>query len=148
MADFDIVYSNMLHNAAVKWGLEEMAGRPLIGLAPYWEDKGKGIIGNPYQPKQIPPVEVIQPERLPGNRIELFTFNGRWGFSLSVTCKTRNFCYGNFLKFCDPYPDRQAALEAAAAKIIEATKGDPKLTAWAKSLAQPKQIDMFELIGA
>lgn len=138
----------MLHDAAIKWGLEEMPGRPLIGLAPYWEGKGKGIIGDPYQPRQIPPAEVIEPEKLPGNRIELFTFNDRWGFSLSVQCAERMYCYGNFLKFCDPYPTRQAALEAAVARIIEDSKGDSRLTAWGKSLIKPRQISMFDLIGA
>lgn len=146
--DFDVVYSNLLHDAAVKWGLDEIPGRPLIGLAPYWEGKEKGIIGNPYQPEQIPPAEIIRSEKLPGNRIELFTFNGRWGFSLSVTSSERNFCYGNFLKFCDPYPTKQAALEAAVAKVIESAKGDRPVIAWAQALLQPQQIDMFDLIGA
>lgn len=140
LRDSDIAYSNLLHDSAAKWGLAVLPGRPVIGLAPV-SDPQDGIIGNPYQPGGMLPIEeTLKPPVDLGflNKIELFRFNGQWGYCLTLHVKEVSVGYGAFLKFCDPYPTRQAAIEAAARDIIHRVKGNKPLTGWAESLLKPQ----------
>jgi len=77
------------------------------------------------------------------NNIRLFKFNGRWGFCLSLQWNNGGWCYGPFLKFCDPYPTRKKALQAAASEIKLIHGIDKKIIKWAISLTQPKQLNLF-----
>ena len=82
--------------------------------------------------------EVLRFDR--NNLIRLFEFNGKWSFCLTITPKrSEGVHYGPFLKFCDPYPDRQTALEAARDKIVERCEDGPVI-AWAKYISGPQQI--------
>ena len=136
-------YSELLHNAAEEWGLEVMDGRPLIGLPPA-SDPLLGISGNPYQPDQIPPAEKItEPKSL--SRVDIFTFNSQWGFSASINHHNGGYGWGNFIKFCKPYPDKMAALTAAANYVEK--RADPQkdktLIKWAKNMLLPKQLSFI-----
>ena len=133
-----IRYSEMLHNSAAKWGLDVVPGRPLITDGPT----------NPYQQKILPTKETLQFDT--GSRhpteTRLFRFNGQWGYCLSLHVGNWSTSYGAFLKFCDPYPTREAAIHAAARDIIRRIKGKKgvgKLAAWAKSLLEPRQLSIF-----
>lgn len=140
-------YSELLHNSAIKWGLKEIPGRPLIGLPPAERsEKVDGIIGNPYQPDGLLPIsETFECDVVRFTSIELFEFNGRWGYCLDLSLANGTHTYGAFLKFCDPYPTRQAALEAAVADIHRRAdrERDKKIIGWATSLLAPKQMSLF-----
>ena len=63
-------YSNLLHDAAERWGLSVLPGRPLIGLPPVCEGKGEGIVGNPYAVEPIADSEVFSFENLISPKFE------------------------------------------------------------------------------
>jgi len=144
-------YSDMLHDAAIKWGHEPMPGRPRIGNAPAY--KGRGIVGNPYVEEPIPTVESLEFSR--GDirlTIDLFIHREQWGFSLTLTCNTYGASYGNFLKFCDPHPNRAGALVAARKEVLRRCEqpvadskpsGYASLIKWLDEISQPKQLSLF-----
>lgn len=103
-------------------------------------------IGSVFYDERIPSVEVFTPPdgvaRWPGNKIEIFTFNRLWGFSMSVYSGARGHCHGSFLKFCEPYPTRNKALQAAIDKFSRYAKCEKDLLLWASSLIY-KQLSLF-----
>ena len=140
------LYSKLLHNSAEKWGLDILPGRPLIGLAPC-SRRPDGIIGNPYQPKPISIVESFVYRAKKGRSqgtVNLFMFNGQWGYCLNISAGNRNFGYGPFLKFCELYQTRIAAIGAAVAEIISRVHDDNNLVRWARSLTELKQLSLFQ----
>ncbi|MBU0493888.1 MAG: hypothetical protein KKA73_00725 [Chloroflexi bacterium] len=140
----ELYYSELLHNSAAKWGLAVLPGRPLIGLSPHRAHHGvAGIEGNPYQPQQPEIIETLCWRN--GHEhaeIKLFVVNAQWGYCLSVWERDEGYSWGPCLKFCDPYPDRAAAVAAAAAYIAERARSK-KLVAWAQSLIRPCQLVLF-----
>ena len=138
-------YSELLHNSAEKWGLNILPGRPLVGLVPC-SRRPDGIIGNPYQPKPISIVETFVYRAKKGRsrgKVELFMFNGLWGYCLDISTKNYGFGYGPFLKFCKPYQTRLSAIGAAVAEIMSRVHDDNKLVRWARSLTASKQLILF-----
>jgi hypothetical protein len=83
------------------------------------------------------------------NKIHLFEFKGSWGYCLHIWPQPydRGIFYGPLLAFCDPFPDRLAALEGAAEELTKCygrseyteTK---KVLKWAQSLLAPRQLRM------
>jgi hypothetical protein len=144
LTDWNFLYSNLLHDAAARWGLPAIPGRPVIGLPPYYEGRGMGVVGNPYAQEPIPTAETHRYEK---DRVRclvrLFTFNGRWGFSLVYTGARQGFGYGNFLKFCQPHPARVDALAAAAAELAQRRDIAPEVLRWAEALSVPQQLALF-----
>lgn len=140
--EFDEYYSERLHDAAERWGLPVLPGRPLIGLPPNCEDRG--IVGNPYNPKQIPDAEVLEYE---SGRIRfkicLFTFNERWGYSLTYLSGHGGFAYGNFIKFCDPHPTRIAALADVPLTLQQHRDVSAGAIRWAQLLSEPHQLALL-----
>ena len=66
--------------------------------------------------KPVPTAEKIQLQT--GDTISLFTLNGLWGYSVVVLSGAMvGFCYSSYLKFCKPYPSREAAILAACDEI-------------------------------
>jgi hypothetical protein len=144
LTHWDNLYSNLLHDAAARWGLPAIPGRPVIGLPPYYEGSGMGVVGNPYAEEPIPTVETHQYEKDRVRcRVHVFTFNGRWGFSLGYTDARQGFDYGNFLKFCQPHPSRVDALAAAAAELAQRRDVAPDVLRWAEALSRPQQLALF-----
>ena len=89
--------------------------------------------------QHIPATEILcAPDRV--TTIELFQFNGRWGFSLRIADYGGNggMGYGSFLKFCDPYPDRDTALTAAVQYVVQRCSCEPRIVRWAQALRQPR----------
>ncbi len=82
------------------------------------------------------------------NRISLFQFRGKWGFCMHVwPGDEAGEFYGPRFSFCDPYPDRMAAIAAAVDKMLNIYKKSRRKEAkymiiWAKSLLEPKQLRM------
>jgi hypothetical protein len=137
-------YSNLLHDAAERWGLPVLPGRPLIGLPPICEGTGEGIVGNPYVVEPIPTSETLTFEKNRVRfRVSLFTFNGRWGYSLDYTDSRQGFSYGNFLKFCRPHPTRADALVDVPNALRWHREVDPEVIRWAQALSEPQQLTLF-----
>lgn len=64
----------------------------------------------------VPTAEEIELQT--GDTISLFTLNGLWGYSVvALSGSTLGFGYASFLKFCKPYPNREAAILAACDEI-------------------------------
>ena len=140
----DTFYSDLLHDAAERWGLSVLPGRPLIGLPPVCEGTGKGIVGNPYVVEPIPGCEVLTFEQGRTQlKVRLFTFNGLWGYSLSYADTKQGFSYGNFLKFCRPYPTRTEALADVSNELRQRKDVDPEVIRWAQALSEPQQLTLF-----
>ena len=141
-------YSELLHNSAAAWGLDVIPGRPLSGLSP--GNEARGIVGNPYHGK-ISTVEMHEfTEGQKHSKISLFMFNEQWGFCMDINYSNGGYGYGPFLKFCDPYPTKRLALQAAAKYVADSIDArteckpmDKRIIAWAKSLAEPKQLSLF-----
>ena len=78
--------------------------------------------------------------------VDLFTFNGKWSFSLCLSWSTGGTSHGNFLKFCTPYESRSAAIAAARAKIKKRVPADDrdrsKFVRWANTLGT-EQLTLF-----
>jgi hypothetical protein len=125
-------YNDLLYLHAAKWGLEIPDPKPLIN------DKT-----SPY-----PRATIIEQFRLPGDtpgrytEISLVTLNGRYSFTVCYQWQTRGCGYLPFLKFCDPYPTRTEALDAALAELKNA-KPPPEVQAWIRTLAEPQQLSLF-----
>lgn len=137
-------YSDLLHDAAERWDLPVLPGRPLVGLPPACE--GEGMVGNPYAAEPLADCEVLRFEK--GRvrlAVHLFVFNGRWGYSLSYADMHLGFGYGNFLKFCRPHPTREAALADVPDALQRRRDVDPGAIRWAQSLSQPQQLTLFEM---
>jgi hypothetical protein len=137
-------YSDLLHDAAERWGLSVLPGRPLIGLPPVCEGTGEGIVGNPYAAEPIPDSEVLTFEKDRVRcKVRLFVFNGRWGYSLDYTDTKQGFGYGNFLKFCRPHPTRVDALVHVPNALRWRRDIDPEVIRWAQALSEPQQMTLF-----
>ena len=99
------------------------------------------------RPTRVP--HIIEAFRLPGDtpdrytEIALVTLNGQYSFTLNYQWRTRGCGYLPFLKFCDPYPTKAAALDAAIAELKHA---DPpaEVHAWIHDLTAPKQLSLFQ----
>jgi hypothetical protein len=140
----DSLYSDLLHDAAERWGLSVLPGRPLIGLPPVCESTGEGIVGNPYAKEPIPDSEVLRFEKdRVCCKVYLFTFNGRWGYSLDYLDGRSGFSYGNFLKFCRPHPTRADALADVPNELRRRKDVDPHVIRWAQALSEPQQLTLF-----
>jgi len=104
-------------------------------------------IGSVFYDERIPPVEVFVPPAgvatLSGNRIEIFTFNELWGFSMVALSVKKGCGYGSFLKFCKPYQTRRSATQAAVEKFSRYAKDEKDLLSWVLSLVY-KQLSLFE----
>jgi len=109
--DWRSAYQKLLRTSSEKWGLD------------YIHEDAVPINETLYSPDGR-------------SYIKLFSFNGFWGYCLTLTSKYRGHRYGSFLKFCDPYPNREDALSAASRKVIQEFGEDPELVAWARSLRQ------------
>jgi len=73
----------------------------------------------------VPTSEAI--ELLPGDTISLFRLNGLWGYSLMLLSgSTVGVSYGAFLKFCQPYPNREAAVLASCDEIEQRAQPQPE----------------------
>ena len=140
----DSLYSDLLHDAAERWGLSVLPGRPLIGLPPVCEGTGEGIVGNPYAAEPIPDSEVwtFEKDRV-RCKVRLFVFNGRWGYSLDYTDTRQGFGYGNFLKFCDPHPTRIDASADVPKRLQRIRDVAPEVIRWAQALSEPQQMTLF-----
>lgn len=138
------LYSNLLHDAAERWGLSVLPGRPLIGLPPVCEGTGEGIVGNPYAAEPIPDSEVFtfDKDRI-RCKVRLFVFNGRWGYSLDYIGGHQGFSYGNFLKFCNPHPTRIDALVDVPNALRRRRNVAPEVIRWAQTLSEPQQMTLF-----
>jgi hypothetical protein len=138
------IYSDLLHDAAERWGLPVLPGRPLIGLPPVCEGTGEGIVGNPYVAEPIPGCEVLTFEKNRVRfRVSLFIFNGRWGYSLDYMDTRQGFSYGNFLKFCRPHPTRADALADVPNALHWRMDVDTHVIRWAQTLSEPQQLTLF-----
>lgn len=121
-------YAALLWRASRKWGLDSV----------YTES--------------VPASETFEVSLGPQpNRIELFTLNGQWGFSMTIDGGDLGFGYSSFLKFCDPYPTREDAIDAAI-RFIEKRFSEARVThsrskavlAWAQGLRQASmQLKLF-----
>ncbi len=121
-----------------------MPGRPLIGLPPACEGAGEGVVGNPYAKEPIPDSEVLRFEKdRVCCKVYLFTFNGRWGYSLDYLDGRSGFSYGNFLKFCRPHPTRADALADVPNELRRRKDVDPHVIRWAQALSEPQQLTLF-----
>jgi hypothetical protein len=144
MRTIDTFYSDLLHDAAERWGLSVLPGRPLIGLPPVCEGTGEGIVGNPYAAEPIPDSEVLTFEKDRVRcKVRLFVFNGRWGYSLNYTDTRQGLSYGNFLKFCDPHLTRIDALADVPKRLQRIRDVDPEVIRWAQVLSEPQQLTLF-----
>lgn len=121
-------YAALLWRASRKWGLD----------AVYTES--------------VPTVETFETKLGPQpNEIRLFTLNGQWGFSMCIDGGDLAFGYSSFLKFCDPYPTREDAIEGAIRYIeqrfAEANAKQLRskaVLAWAQGLRQASmQLKLF-----
>ena len=125
-------FSNLLHESACKWGLSVPEDRPLID-----DDT------NPYPRPTVVEIFTWRGER-PWHHaeIELVTLNGQWSYTYNYSVTDRGGGFGPLLKFCDPYPTRDAALTAAIAAL---RKHDHKreMRSWLDELSRPKQLSMW-----
>lgn len=152
IAPWRLEYSERLHDAAARWGLPVLPGRPVVGL-PSAADYENGIVGNPYQPNMASTMETVDLWFKPVRCeivIRLFTFNGRWGFSLDVTDRRpnnyRGYSYGNWISSSDPFTTREGALLGAADRLLELQITEfarDHIAAWRASLTEPVQLDFF-----
>ena len=91
-------------------------------------------------------IEVLEHDW--ANKISLFTFRGRWSYCLHVwPGDVAGEFYGPWFASCDPYPDRQTAIENAVGKMLKTyeksnRRETKRLIAWAKSLITPQQLRM------
>jgi hypothetical protein len=125
-------YSDLLHLHAAKWGLEVPEPRPLI------TDET-----SPYPKLTV--IETLtwrdtQPHHY--TEIALVTLNSRYSYTLNYQWRTRGRGYLPSLKFCDPYPTKAAALDAA---IEELKRADPpsEMRTWIHDLTALKQLSLF-----
>lgn len=121
-------YAALLWKASRKWGLD----------AVYAEC--------------VPTVESFETKLGPQpNEIRMFTLNGLWGFSMSIDGGDLGFGYSSFLKFCEPYPTREDAIDGAILYIEQQfAKANAKhlrskaVLAWAQGLRQAsRQLKLF-----
>lgn len=121
-------YAALLWRSSQKWGLDSV------------------------RTESVPPCETFEIKLGPQpNEIELFTLNGQWGFSLRIDGGDIGFGYSSFLKFCEPYPTREAAIDGAIRYIEQrfaetnAKHSRSKLVlTWARGLRQASmQMKLF-----
>ena len=84
------------------------------------------------------------------NKIGLFVYDKKWSYCLHVWPggDVAGQFYGPHFSFCDPYPERQTALESAVNKMLavygESNRhGTKHLADWAKSLILPTQMSLL-----
>lgn len=142
MTDWRKIYSDLLHNSAAKWGLEVVPDRPYI------EDNT-----SPYPKPEVCETLHWESGKHAYLDVGLFFFNGQWGFCLNVQFSGGGFGYGPFLKFCDPYPTRMAALHGALIKFNHYIARDAQsgyryreasaMLSWLERQTQPEQLTLF-----
>lgn len=83
------------------------------------------------------------------NKISLFTFRDKWSYCLHVwPGDVGGEFYGPSFSLCDPFPDRQSAIENAVEKMQITYKKSQraeakKMLAWAFSLITPQQLRLL-----
>lgn len=127
-------YSDFLHDSAARWGLPVAPGRPLI------DDRT-----DPYpQPQVVEALTWRGPKPWRWATIRLVMLAGQWSFCFDSQDADGGSHFGPWRKFCDPYPDRAAALAAAIAGIEQRARPSDALRAWLRTL-QPEQLTLFEV---
>jgi hypothetical protein len=126
-------YSDLLHLHAAKWGLEVPEPRPLIT-----DDT------SPYPRLTVIETLTWRDTQAPHHHTEiaLVTLNGLYSYTLNFQWRDHGRGYLPFLKFCDPFPTRADALDAAIADLKRADP-PPEMRTWIHELTAPKQLSLF-----
>jgi len=103
MSDWQMIYSNTLHDTAIRWGFPEIPGRPLIdSLERYLGFKGS-----------IPLLEEIKPPFKNNSYLGLFLLNDLWGCSWNISTRSGSMGHAAVPGFCPPHSSRPLAIENA-----------------------------------
>jgi hypothetical protein len=125
-------YSDFLHRHARKWSLHVPDNPPII------DDNT-----SPYPRLTVVETLIwrdVQPHHY--TTIHLVTLNDLYSYTLNFQWRTHGRGYLPFLKFCDPFPTRAEALDAAIADLQRADP-PPEMRTWIHDLTQPQQLSLF-----
>lgn len=126
--------SRLWHESARKWGVPVLDGTIDERACPY--------------PKPAV-VETLRWQSASDGhthvKIDLVTLNDLWSYTVCTSIWGDATSYAALLKFCDPYPTRGEALDAAIARVYRRHgKSLPAgLVSWLKEIAQPVQLGLF-----